>query len=128
MRTKRSVQKEAIIEYLKSVDTHPNADEIYDNVRKKVPDISLGTVYRNLKKMTQSGEILRIGFDDGGGRFDGNPKPHYHFNCVKCLRVYDIKIPYIDELDERISKITENSIHGHTLMFRGVCKNCKSKD
>jgi len=128
MKTKRSIQKETIIEYLRSVDTHPSADEIYTEVRKEIPNISLGTVYRNLKKLSELGEILRISGEDGGDRFDGNPIPHYHFSCMECSRVTDIRVPYLEDLDDRIGGITGNEIHSHTVMFRGICKACKSNN
>lgn len=113
------------MEYLRSVDSHPSADEIYTEVRKIVPNISLGTIYRNLKRMSEMGEILRISGEDGGDRFDGNPNPHYHFSCVRCNKITDICIPYIKNLDERVEGITGNEIQSHTVMFKGICKNCK---
>lgn len=127
MKSKRSIQKEAIIEYLMSTNAHPTADNIYTEVRKRIPAISLGTVYRNLRKMTERGEILRISRGENGDRFDGNTKPHYHFICMKCGQVFDMNLPYIDKLDSITDALSEDEICKHSIIFEGVCKECKNK-
>jgi Fe2+ or Zn2+ uptake regulation protein len=123
--TKRTKQREAIVRVLKSTSSHPTADWIYDEVRKEIPNISLGTVYRNLRILRESGEILEIGFNGAFGRFDGRPDNHYHFKCDKCGYVFDVEEPVNSEIDERIAQKTGFKISHHWLEFRGLCKECQ---
>ena len=122
---KRTRQKEAILRVIRSTTSHPTADWVYDEVRKEIPNISLGTVYRNLKLLRQSGEISEVDFGSTFSRFDGNPDNHYHFRCEKCGRVFDVDEPVNKELDERIARKTGFKIPHHRLEFRGLCKECQ---
>ena len=122
---KRTKQKEAIFRVLRSTTSHPTADWVYAEVRKEIPNISLGTVYRNLKLLRQSGEISEIDFSSTFSRFDGNPDNHYHFRCEKCGRVFDVDEPVNEELDGRIAQKTGFNISHHRLEFRGLCKECQ---
>ena len=76
---KYSRQRESIKNYLQSTTEHPTADTVYAHVREKVPNISLGTVYRNLNLLAEAGDALKISTPSGGDRFDGRTNPHYHF-------------------------------------------------
>ena len=90
MRTlKYSRQRESIMEFLRGRDDHPTADTVYMNIRRVYPNISLGTVYRNLSLLASLGEITRITCEDGADRFDAVTKPHYHVFCRRCGRVED---------------------------------------
>jgi len=122
---RRTKQKEAILKVLRSINSHPTVDWIYNEVRKEIPDISLGTVYRNLKLLRESGEILEIDLSGAFSRFDGNPDNHYHFRCEKCGRVFDVDEPVNKELDERVAQKTGFKILHHRLEFRGLCKECQ---
>ena len=122
---KRTKQKEAILKVLRSTTSHPTADWVYEEVRKEIPNISLGTVYRNLKLLRQSGEISDIDFSGTFSRFDGNPDNHYHFRCEKCGRVLDVDEPVNKEFDRRIARKTGFKISHHRLEFRGLCKECQ---
>jgi len=122
---KRTKQKEAILRVLRSTTSHPKADWVYGEVRKEIPNISLGTVYRNLKLLRESGEISEIDFSGTFSRFDGNPDNHYHFRCEKCGRVFDVDEPVNRGLDERIAQKTGFKISYHRLEFRGLCKECQ---
>ncbi|MGN1084105.1 MAG: transcriptional repressor, partial [Lachnospiraceae bacterium] len=84
---KHSRQRDAILEYLRSTASHPTADTVYENVREKIPNISLGTVYRNLNMLAESGEVLRLSCGGTSDRYDGCVKPHYHFLCRSCGNV-----------------------------------------
>ena len=81
---KHSKQRDAIMEYLKSSHEHPTADTVYAALRKDHPNISLGTVYRNLALLSELGEINKLSTGNGPDRFDGDVHPHYHFVCKKC--------------------------------------------
>lgn len=81
---KRSKQRESIKKFLISRYDHPTAETVYMNIKEEFPNISLGTVYRNLSLLADIGEIQKLSTGIGPDRFDGNPKPHYHFICKEC--------------------------------------------
>lgn len=118
---RKSKQRDAIIAELKSRYDHPTAMELFIAVREKIPNLSLGTLYRNLSQLEQSGMIIKIP-DGTQDRFDGNPAPHAHFKCNCCGKVYDImsiKNYSFDCEDENIGQI-----YGYSLMLFGRCKGC----
>ena len=80
-------QREVILEELRKVNTHPSADEVYEMVRKRLPRISLGTVYRNLEILSESGDIQKLEPGCTLKRFDGNPSEHSHIRCIRCDRI-----------------------------------------
>ena len=81
---KYSRQREAIVQYLTGRTDHPSAESVYQALRQTHPNISLGTVYRNLGVLEENGQLMRIPMDNGSDRFDPNVVPHYHFLCRKC--------------------------------------------
>jgi len=88
-----SKQREAILRILQNTDIHPTADWIYEQVRKVIPNISLGTVYRNLNLLKDEGLIREVTIHgSSSARYDANLEPHYHFICLKCNSVYDLPI------------------------------------
>lgn len=118
-----SRQREAILEVLRSTDTHPTASWIYERVREKIPNISLGTVYRNLTVLSENGDILTINVGDGQERYDGNMAAHLHLRCTGCGEIYDAFLKS-DPFRDLISKegfIPEAAVY----VVRGICKNCK---
>ena len=122
---KFSRQRQAIIDYLCSTKEHPTADTVYHYVREQYPNVSLGTVYRNLNLLAEEGEILRLSCGDGSDRFDGNPLPHYHFLCNSCKRVLDLEIQGLEHINTLASVGFDGCIEGHTVLFYGKCPNCK---
>jgi Fur family peroxide stress response transcriptional regulator len=123
--TKYSRQREAIKEYLTQTDEHPTADTIYMDIREKYPNISLGTVYRNLNLLVEKGEVIRIIGMDGSDRYDGHTHNHYHFICNKCKRVLDIEMESIDQIKEIANKNFPGKVEGHITYFYGKCDECK---
>jgi Fur family peroxide stress response transcriptional regulator len=121
---KYSRQREAIKEYLSSTKEHPTADIVYMHIRQEYPNISLGTVYRNLNLLASQGEILKINCQDGSDRFDGNPKPHYHFICDKCNRVLDLDMESIDHINKIAGAGFAGKIEGNVTFFYGLCPEC----
>ena len=93
---KRSLQREMIKQNLLSRYDHPTADMVYQSIREELPNISLGTVYRNLRFLVDQGDALSLKLGDGREHFDGHVEPHYHFICTKCGDVEDI---FMDELN-----------------------------
>lgn len=122
---RKTKQREVILSVLRSTDTHPNADWIYEEVKQVLPNVSLGTIYRNLRILVESGEALELCYGSAASRFDGNPQNHYHFVCEKCENVYDLKVPVNDEVARRLSDVTGHLITDHRLEFYGICKDCK---
>ena len=122
---RKTKQKEAILKALRGNTSHPTADRVYDEVRKEISNISLGTVYRNLKLLREMGEISEIDLSGTFSRFDGNPENHYHFRCENCGGVFDMDEPVNTEVDRRIAQKTGFKISYHRLEFRGLCRGCQ---
>ena len=96
---KHSKQREAIQFYLATHSNHPTAETVYLGIKEEFPNVSLGTVYRNLALLAENGEILKISTGVGPDRFDGCIDPHYHFFCTECGAVYDLKMESIDHIN-----------------------------
>ncbi len=126
--TKKTRQKEAILRVLRSTDSHPTADWIHHEVREKIPHISLGTVYRNLKLLRERGEILELEFNGSSSRFDGRTHEHYHFRCEQCGRVFDVDEPINEEFNGKVARKTGFKILYHRLEFRGLCGECHQSE
>lgn len=125
--TKFSRQRESIKNFLKATTTHPTADMVYSTLREQYPNISLGTVYRNLNFLVENGEIIRLSCGDGSEHFDGNPMPHNHFICQQCKQVYDLVMEPIDHINLIAGANFDGEIKGHVTYFYGICKQCKEK-
>ena len=124
---KRSRQKEVIRRILKSTSSHPTADWVYEQAKKEIPNISMSTVYRNLKLLKDSGEILELNLGQVQSHYDGNTTNHYHFRCEKCGWLFDVEEPVDTTIDERVTRATGHDITQHVLEFRGICRDCRSK-
>ena len=124
---KRSRQREAIIEFLKTRRDHPTADVVYMNLRENMPNISLGTVYRNLSLLADQGKILRLTCDGKVDRFDGFTHPHYHFMCMDCGAVSDVEMDLTELLTKEAAAHTAGVITEHTVLFKGYCTACNKK-
>ena len=121
-----SKQREAIKDYLKSVTCHPTADTVYANIQKLFPNISLGTVYRNLNFLVEHGEAIQIDCGDGFVHFDGNAVPHNHFFCRSCKKLLDIEMDSISHIDIIANANFPGKSEGHTVLFHGLCGDCCS--
>ena len=137
---KYSRQREAIVQYLTGRTDHPSAESVYQALRQTHPNISLGTVYRNLALLADIGEIqkictgdgadrfdgqlMRIPMDNGSDRFDPNVVPHYHFLCRKCGCLQDVPMTALDSLNQLAQAHIDGIVESHALLFKGVCKRC----
>ena len=124
---KYSRQRESIKEFLNSTYDHPTADTVYLNVKEEFPNISLGTVYRNLNLLADLGEALKISTSIGGDRFDGHTHPHYHFCCTCCGKVLDLDLDQLTYVNEEANKNFDGIIENHSMMFYGTCSDCTKK-
>lgn len=125
-RFKRSRQRERILETLRSTKSHPTAGWVYDELKRDYPELSLGTVYRNLNILRELGlvNVLRSGstFD----RFDADTSPHYHFVCEECGKVDDVELSVDLDLESKVSSLMGRVVTGHRLDFFGLCPNCQA--
>lgn len=119
-------QRQIILEELRKVTSHPTADEVYEMVRKRLPNISLGTVYRNLETMFQAGIIQKLELGGTQKRFDGNTANHYHIRCTNCGRLDDIGSNPIPEIENAFRDVCDYHITGHQLVLTGLCPKCKT--
>ncbi len=120
-------QRRVILDELRKDKSHPSADELYETVRKYMPRISLGTVYRNLEILSELGEIQKLEMGGTLKRFDGNPKKHYHIRCMNCGRIDDAPIAMMEHIENEIDGMTDYKIFGHRLEFIGLCPDCFDK-
>ncbi len=119
------MQREAILAALRSVRTHPTAGSVFRMVRRKVPSVSFGTVYRNLNLLKDEGRVLELAFGKECSRYDGDVSYHHHFFCLKCEGVFDLKAPSLKDLDKTVSAGSGMDVRYHRINFYGRCKKCK---
>ena len=118
----------AILAYLKESKAHPSAETIYADLKSAIPDLSLGTVYRNLNIFKQQGQVISLGTVAGVERFDGHTQPHVHFICQECADVVDLpemEIP--THLTDTAAQHVGGCIQECRLTFSGICQNCLAK-
>jgi Fur family ferric uptake transcriptional regulator len=119
-------QRQVILDEVRRSRSHPTADEVYDRVRAFVPKISLGTVYRNLDRLAEIGEIRRVDIAGGQRRYDGRVAEHGHVRCVVCGRVADVDDLELPELGD-LCEVRGYEVTGYTLELLGYCPGCKRR-
>jgi Fur family transcriptional regulator, ferric uptake regulator len=119
-------QRQVILRELEKVTTHPTADEIYLMVRKVIPHISLGTVYRNLETLSDMGLIRKLEYSGNQRRYDGNPLPHQHIRCIECGAVDDVVPDAVEALGFAREKIPWKVLD-YRVVFLGVCNECEER-
>ena len=124
---KYSRQRESIKENLMHRTDHPTADMVYSDIRKIYPNISLGTVYRNLALLSDLGEICRLPGLEGADRFDGNTSPHNHFTCKHCGAILDLAIEDTNQIQLHAGKHFNGIIENYRVNFYGTCEQCMKK-
>lgn len=125
---KYSKQRELVLKTLRENVVHPTADFLYEILRKELPSISLGTVYRNLNQLAESGMIRRIDGLDGCVHFDHNLNSHYHFICTKCNKVYDVPYDVAPEIADKVMQKTGLIVESYDISFKGICPECHKKN
>ena len=122
-------KRDAILSCLRQTTEHPSADWVYAKLKPEIPDLALGTVYRNLSLFKQQGLIASIGTVNGIERFDGNTNPHVHFICTVCDSVSDLHQMAVPEsLSSEAAACTGGQVNACHLSFTGVCARCQSKN
>ena len=122
---KHSKQRDAILANLRSRYDHPNAEMIFATIREEIPNISLGTVYRNLALLEDVGEIQRLHVNGNTDRFDADVSNHYHFVCDCCSCVQDIPMEMQVSLSAEAQKHFNGVIDYYNACFHGRCSDCK---
>lgn len=125
---RRSKKRDAILHLMRTTKCHPSADWIYQQLKDDYPNLSLGTVYRNLNQLSEQHIIRRVGVINGQERFDSDTYPHAHFVCNCCGSVTDLpdyppSEGYVQSLSEQYGFYVE----GHEFNLRGLCKDCKNQ-
>jgi len=120
-------QRKVILQEIQKATDHQTADEIYELVRRHLPRISLGTVYRNLEFLRELGMIQKVALGGTPSLFEGNTKDHYHIRCLSCGRVDDLPIEPQTEAEETVIGVTDYEITGHRLEVVGLCPECSNK-
>ena len=123
--TKHFRKRDAILQYLQSVTDHPSAERVFTQLKAQIPDLSMGTVYRNLNLFKQQGLAVSVATIKGVERFDGNTDPHVHFICQECDAVIDLMDM---EIPDSLKSVAERSSGGQVaecqLCFTGICQDC----
>lgn len=117
-------QRELILQELRKSKSHPTADDIYMKVRVRIPNISLGTVYRNLEILSEMGYISKLEGCGNQRRYDGDIGNHYHIRCLRCGRVDDLPGDMAFGVSYDPEKIPGYIVHGHNIILSGVCTEC----
>ena len=126
--SRKSIQRDTILRVIKNTTSHPGADWVYDQVRKKIPNISLGTVYRNLRLLAQTGEIKELDIPGSSSRFDGSNSKHHHLICEKCGRIFDLNESVDPTMEARITQKTGFKVKRQYLKFIGLCSDCQKQE
>ncbi len=124
---KATKQRQVIFEELRETACHPTADELYDRVRKRLPRISLATVYRNLELMAANGSIRKLEVGGKQSRFDGNASQHHHVRCVGCGRIDDVHCILPAEAEQAASGNDAFRVLTYHIEFFGLCRKCRKQ-
>ena len=106
---------------------HPTADELYERARRRLPRISLGTVYRNLAVLSECGMIQKLELGGAQKRFDGNVDNHYHTRCIRCGRIEDVPMENLTPIENNLRGMSDYEIIGTRLEFIGICPRCNKE-
>ena len=124
---KYSKQREAILQAILWSNEHPTAEMVYQAVRKEIPNISLGTVYRNLNLLVEQGMIKQVLLPNEGNRFEKTLESHDHVYCQKCKSLFDIPSSNLENINKRVERETGFQIMSQNIIFEGICKNCRQE-
>lgn len=127
MNKRNTMQRTLVLETVRALQSHATADEVYNDIVKKHPGISRGTVYRNLNLLSEVGEIRKREMPGGADRYDHLCHDHYHARCVACGKVCDVELTFMADLEEKVPDTQGFEFTGHDIVFRGYCVDCRKK-
>jgi Fe2+ or Zn2+ uptake regulation protein len=126
MQYRRSRQRERILELLRNTTEHPTADWLYRELKKEIPGLSMGTVYRNLRILEEQGAIRKLPAGSTFDRFDADRSPHSHLICERCGRICDVRLPREANLDSDAERESGFTVTRHRIEFFGLCRSCQA--
>lgn len=118
-------QRHAILEFLIQTKVHPSADEIYKALEGKFPNMSVATVYNNLRVFKDAGLVKELTYGDASSRFDFTTKEHYHAICEECGKIVDFFYPSLPDVESVVVEQTHFKVSGHRMEVYGVCPECQ---
>ncbi len=121
-------QRHAVLDYLLNTMTHPTADDIYKALEEKFPNMSVATVYNNLRVLKEVGLVRELNYGDDSSRFDCNTSEHYHIICKKCEKIEDFNYPTLDEVEKLAAQVTGYDVTDHRMEVYGICKECQKAE
>ena len=127
MQTRKSQQRKVILETVTKTDKHPIADWVHEQAKKKIPNLSLGTTYRNLRVLTGEGMISELTEFGKPSRYDGITEHHSHFQCEKCREIININGTGNSNIADDVSREIGATISNQVMSFRGVCQKCQKR-
>lgn len=128
MNYKHSKQRQAVLDAVLEADRHVSADEVFAILKEQDSGIGIATVYRNLNLLTEWGMLSRMKDPEKGYIYENAERRHYHFHCTECNKIVDVPVEYAEELDEMIAEKMGVVVTGHTMVFDGVCAECREKE
>lgn len=118
-------QRHAVLDYLMNAIIHPTADEIYKALEGKFPNMSVATVYNNLRVLRENGLVRELTYGDSSSRFECNFSDHYHIICESCGKIVDFHYPSLDEVESLAQKVTGFEVSHHRMEVYGTCEDCQ---
>lgn len=123
---RNTIQRGLVLQAVQNLKTHPTAEEIYSAIALQHPTISRGTVYRNLNLLVEQGAVRRVThLKNAADRFDFELKPHYHFHCSGCNKVFDADLPYQNDFLAQVPNPQGFSFEAYEIVFTGYCAACQ---
>lgn len=124
---RNTIQCALVLEAVNELKNHATADEIYEKISQTHATVSRGTVYRNLQRLCEEGQIRKREIPDGADRFDHLCTNHYHVQCIRCGRVFDVETDYMTGLEKSVTNTRGFVFTDHNLVFRGICPDCRQE-
>lgn len=129
MAKRNTIQRQLVIAAVRFLADHPTAEEVYGRITMEYPDISKGTVYRNLNSLVESGLLSKVSVPSGADRFDHILARHYHIKCTQCGKFMNVdNFAYIPDMDEKVAAVTHFKMNHHDIVFSGICPECQAKE
>ena len=126
MAKRNTIQRQLVIAAVRFLADHPTAEEVYDRITMEYPDISKGTVYRNLNSLVESGLLGKVSVPSGADRFDHILARHYHIKCNHCGKFMNVEnLDYFHDLDDKLATATGFKMEHHDIVFSGLCPECQ---
>ena len=122
--THRSRQRRLVYGIVERSHNHPTAHQVFSQARRSIPSISLGTVYRNLRRLADEGHVRENKIGGEPARFEVPRRRHYHIRCIECGQLEDLTLPYQDALDRKAQRLVRYRLKEHRMEFFGVCPTC----